>query len=121
MVNPYEIVKKDMLNSSKTSDYKTAYKSFNEFVELQSYPHEFTQCGDETFILYSTDASTFEGTYAILTCIDCIMTNAMIHVNGFRLKDSVISSLRQKYTSKALIIPAQCCNHDLFGQLPTSK
>lgn len=121
MVDPYELVKKDMLNSSKTSEYKAAYNSFNDFVVLQSYPHEFTQCGDETFILYSTDNTTFQGTYAILTCIDCIMTNAMIHVNGFRLKDSVIASLKQKYASKPLIIPAQSCNHDLFGQLPTSK
>ena len=44
------------------------------------------------------------------------MTNAMSHVNGFRLKDKIISQLRSKYSSKPLIIPAQHCNHDLFSQ-----
>ncbi len=44
----------------------------------------------------------------------------MSHINGFRLKDSVISRLRSKYASKPLIIPAQVCKHDLFAQRPTA-
>jgi hypothetical protein len=47
------------------------------------------------------------------------MNNAMSHINGFRLKDSVISALKAKYASKPLIIPAQICIHDTFSQ--TSK
>ena len=48
------------------------------------------------------------------------MNNAMSHINGFRLKDNVIQSLRSKYSSKPLIIPAQVCKHDLFAQRPTA-
>ena len=56
-----------------------------------------------------------------LECTNSIMNNAMSHINGFRLKDSVISALRSKYTSKPLIIPAQVCKHDLFAQRPTNR
>ena len=56
-----------------------------------------------------------------LECTNSIMTNAMSHINGFGLKDSVVNRLRTKYASKPLIIPAQICKHDLFAKRPTAS
>ena len=44
------------------------------------------------------------------------MNNAMSHIYGFRLKDSVVKALKAKYTNKPLIIPGQICKHDYFAQ-----
>ena len=121
MVDPITSAKKNLLNITALPAVKTAYTNMVAFVDYAPYDHEFVQCGDEALILYATDSDTFQAAYVRLTCSNVVMTNAMSHINGFRLKDKIISQLRSKYSSKPLIIPAQHCNHDLFSQMPTSK
>ena len=94
------------------------------------YNKEFTQVGDPTWVcVHNYGASTSgasetvgfaQNIKVLLECTNSIMNNAMSHINGFRLKDSVISQLKSKYSSKPLIIPAQVCKHDLFAQRPTA-
>ena len=93
-----------------------------------SYIKEFTQVGDATYICIhdqvtpqSGDPYYYPFTMKVkLECTNSIMNNAMSHIYGFRLKDSVIRQLVSKYSSKPLIIPAQVCKHDLFAQRPTA-
>ena len=93
-----------------------------------SYIKEFTQVGDATYICIhdkitpqSGSAYYYPATLKVkLECSNSIMNNAMSHIYGFRLKDNVINQLRNKYSSKPLIIPAQICKHDLFAQRPTA-
>lgn len=92
------------------------------------YTKEFTQVGDAAYAcIHNYGASTPGATETVdyaqilqikLECTNSIMNNAMSHIYGFRLKDSVKQSLINKYSSKPLIIPAQICNHDLFAQRP---
>ncbi len=99
-------------------------------METAHYTKEFTQVGDPCDVCVHNYGASSSGAsetvdYALLlkvqlVCTNSIMNNAMSHINGFRLKDSVISALRSKYASKPLIIPAQVCKHDLFAQRPTA-
>lgn len=94
------------------------------------YTKEFTQVGDNAYVcVHSYGASTSGASETVdfaqplevkLECTNSIMNNAMSHINGFRLKDNVISSLKSKYSQKPLIIPAQVCKHDLFPQHPAA-
>ena len=91
-------------------------------IESARYEREFTQVGDATRVSIHTYDNTLGG-YATdiqirLECLNSIMNNAMSHVYGFRLKDSVKNALINKYQKRPLIIPAQVCNHDLFAQRP---
>jgi hypothetical protein len=93
-----------------------------------SYIKEFTQVGDATYICIHDKVTPQAGdpyyypfTMKVkLECTNSVMNNAMSHIYGFRLNDSVINQLKSKYSSKPLIIPAQVCKHDLFAQRPTA-
>ena len=99
-------------------------------ISTARYTKEFTQVGDSCYMcVHSYGASSSGASETVdfaqilnvkLECTNSIMNNAMSHIYGFRLKDSVISQLRNKYASKPLIIPAQICKHDLFAQRPTA-
>ena len=99
-------------------------------METAFYIKEFTQVGDPCHVcIHNYGASTSGVSEKVnyvtsievqLVCTNSIMNNVMSHINWFRLKDSVISSLKSKYSSKSLIIPAQICKHDLFAQRPTA-
>ena len=100
------------------------YESVNAEMDSARYHKEFVQVGDENLVCIHNWSSANHG-YADtlrvrLSCSNSVMNNAMSHVNGFRLKDSVIAALRAKYSKQPLIIPGQVCKHDLFAQRPTN-
>ena len=94
------------------------------------YNKEFTQVGDDCWMcVHNYGASTSGASETVdfaqpmwvkLECTNSIMNNAMSHIYGFRLKDSVVQKLISKYQSQPLVIPAQVCKHDLFAQRPTA-
>ena len=100
------------------------YASVKSEMATVRYQKEFVQVGDETKLcVHNYTAGTGDHAQDIkvkLECLNGVMNNALSHINGFRLKDSVIQKLQSKYSSKPLIIPAQVCKHDLFAQRPTS-
>ena len=122
------------LGCSTICDIKSSRRSvigdLKTEMETAFYTKEFTQVGDPCHVCIhnygaSTSGVSEKVNYATsievqLVCTNSIMNNVMSHINGFRLKDSVISTLKSKYTSKPLIIPAQVCKHDLFAQRPTT-
>ena len=75
-------------------------------METAHYTKEFTQVGDPCYVCVHNYGASSSGAsetvdYALalkvqLLCTNSTMNNAMSHINGFRLKDSVISALRSK-------------------------
>ena len=123
-VEPEALMKENMINSTATD---ASWDISFSHAKTVKYTKEFTQVGDsaKVAVMYKITNSGVDSyaTKSIVLTVECtnsIMNNAMSHINGFRLKDSVISQLRQKYASKPLIIPAQVCKHDLFAQRPTA-
>ena len=122
------------LGGSTICDIKSSRRSviayLKEEMETAFYTKEFTQVCDPCHVCIhnygaSTSGVSEKVNYATsievqLVCTNSIMNNVMSHINGFRLKDSVISTLKSTYASKPLIIPAQVCKHDLFAQRPTA-
>ena len=113
-----------------TSSHQAVCADVQNEISTARYTKEFTQVGDECYVcVHSYGASTTGASETVdfaqilrlkLECTNSIMNNSMSHIYGFRLKDSVISQLRNKCSSKPLIIPAQVCKHDLFAQRPTA-
>ena len=100
------------------------YESVNKEIGTVRYQKEFVQVGDE-YRACVHDYTNGTGDHSTdikvrLECLNGVMNNALSHINGFRLKDSVIEKLKSKYSSRPLIIPAQVCKHDLFAQRPAS-
>jgi len=107
------------------SSWYEAIPNMKKEVQTAKYTKEFTQVGDVARVCSHAYENSALGDYCasydvILQCTNSVMNNAMSHINGFRLKDSVITALRNRYSTKPLIIPAQVCKHDLFAQRPTA-
>ena len=107
-----------------STSWALAVQDMKKEVQSARYTKEFTQVGDVARVCshaYDAGIGDYCSEYdVLLQCTNSTMNNAMSHINGFRLKDSVIAALRNKYSSKPLIIPAQVCKHDLFAQRPTA-
>ena len=122
-VNPDVLMEENMILNAAAGTL-TSISTVAGLLKQAQYTHEFTQVGDaaEVSLVYSSSSTaTMKVMFLTVECVNSVMNNAMSHVNGFRLKDSVIKQLQAKYTSKPLIIPAQICKHDLFAQRPTAN
>ena len=122
-VNPDVLMEEFMILNAQPNSL-SGISSVAGLLKQAQYTHEFTQVGDaaEVSLVYSSSSTaTMKVMFLTVECTNSVMNNAMSHVNGFRLKDSVIKQLQAKYTSKPLIIPAQICKHDLFAQRPTAN
>ena len=121
-VNPEVLMEENMILNAAAGTL-TSISTVAGLLKQAQYTHEFTQVGDaaEVSLVYSSSSTaTMKVMFLTVECVNSVMNNAMSHINGFRLKDSVIKQLQAKYASRPLIIPAQICKHDLFAQRPTA-
>ena len=121
-ISPEKVIDEIILNTADA--YVASTADAYTMAKKARYTHEFTQVGDKAeacFVYLNSSTPTMKYFNLTVECTNSVMNNAMSHINGFRLKDSVINSLRAKYASKPLIIPAQVCKHDLFAQRPTAS
>lgn len=93
--------------------------------DIPSYLKAFTQIGD-TFnsTLYSIDSNGVFTNHQIATQFTVgngRLETCKANINGFNIKDSVLQQLREKYTNKSLIIPAQTAQYQSFSQKPTGS
>ena len=125
-VDPKILIEEEIENATPSEYDITPLIQSYELARKAQYNHEFVQVGDKASITMAISGSgqqtkQLHYSYFVVECTNSVMNNAMSHINGFRLKDSVIETLRRKYASKPLIIPAQVCKHDLFAQRPTAN
>ena len=92
-------------------------------MDVPNYARRFTQMGDpflSTIYKINDDQTIDNVTVATkFICNEGTLEWARSTINGFNIKDSLLTMLKEKYREKPLIIPAQICDFMGFGQLPT--
>lgn len=96
---------------------------YNHLVnDVPSYSRHFTQVNDPfKSTIYTVDKNGVFSANVVdtkFTITNGTFKHLRSHLNGFNIKDSVINQLREKYTEKPLIIPAQYCDYQAFSQKP---
>lgn len=91
-------------------------------MDVPNYSRRFTQMGDpfvSTIYSINDDQTISDNSVGTrFTCSYGKFNWLRSFINGFNIKDSLLELLRQKYTDKPLVIPAQICDFMAFGQAP---
>lgn len=97
------------------------------------YTQSFTQIGDTfkssifafndtpSYVNASTWSMTETAHQSCFTITDGSLRYCRTNINGFNIKESVISSLMEKYSNQPLLIPSQYVDYQAFSQKPLSN
>lgn len=98
-------------------DVKNVTKENTTFFNFYQKLHDkcFNQCGDmvKTVVSYVNNNEGSDGEYAFkipnvkVELNDLVIISCQSNINGFRIKDTVKTQLREKYSKQHLIIPSQ--------------
>lgn len=91
-------------------------------MDVPNYSRRFTQMGD-SFIstIYSINDDQTITDNSVGTRFTCSFGRfewLRSFINGFNIKDSILQLLKEKYSNRPLLIPAQICDFMAFGQAP---
>lgn len=94
-------------------------------LDIPPYTKTFTQIGD-TFntSIYSINTDGLFTNHVIPATFGCLtgtLVNCRAHINGFNVKDSVLNTLINRYSTTPLVIPAQMGTYQAFSQRPSGS